>query len=147
VITPHPLEAARLLGCDVAQVQCDRLVAAQALADQLGCCVVLKGSGSVIAAPGCIPVVNPSGNAALATPGSGDVLAGWLAGHWSQAAGAADAAVSASAQALVAGTLDVCAAAVWSHGRGAELASPCGMALPASLLIAALGDGRRAGRV
>jgi hydroxyethylthiazole kinase-like uncharacterized protein yjeF len=145
VITPHPLEAARLLGSNVAQVQRDRLLAAQALADQLACCVVLKGSGSVIAAPGCTPAVNPSGNAALATPGSGDVLAGWLAGHWSQAAGHV-AHGTAAASSSSRHTADLCAAAVWSHGRAAEFASPAGKALPASLLVAELGAGRRAGR-
>ena len=78
VLTPHPLEAARLLGGDVRQVQADRLRAAQALAGRLECTVVLKGSGSVIAAPGQTPRLNATGNARLATPGSGDVLAGLI---------------------------------------------------------------------
>lgn len=76
VLTPHPLEAARLLGSTAAEVQHDRLTAAQQLAQRFGCSVVLKGSGSVIAAPGQTPVINPSGNARLATAGTGDVLAG-----------------------------------------------------------------------
>ncbi len=78
VLTPHPLEAARLLGNTAAQVQGDRLAAAQRLAVRFGCTVVLKGSGSVIAAPGQTPVLNPTGNARLATAGSGDVLAGLI---------------------------------------------------------------------
>ena len=78
VITPHPLEAARLLGCTAAQVQHDRLAAARALAQRYQCVVVLKGSGTVIAAPGQTPCINPSGNAKLATAGTGDVLAGLL---------------------------------------------------------------------
>ncbi|WP_157265074.1 NAD(P)H-hydrate dehydratase [Azohydromonas aeria] len=87
VLTPHPLEAARLLGCTAAQVQADRLAAAQRLAEAFGAVVVLKGSGSVVAAPGALPLVNFTGNAALASPGTGDVLAGWLAGQWSTQAG------------------------------------------------------------
>ncbi len=78
VITPHPLEAARLLGTDTHRVQSDRLAAAQRLAQELGLICVLKGSGSVIAMPGQAPVINPTGNARLATAGTGDVLAGWL---------------------------------------------------------------------
>jgi hydroxyethylthiazole kinase-like uncharacterized protein yjeF len=87
VLTPHPLEAARLLGCNTAAIQSDRLSQAQQLAEHFGCVVVLKGSGSVIAAPGRAPHINGSGNAALASAGTGDVLAGWLAGLWSQAGG------------------------------------------------------------
>ena len=78
VLTPHPLEAARLLGCTARQVQDDRLQAAQTLAAQLGGTVVLKGSGSVIAAASRRPQINPTGNALLATAGTGDVLAGMI---------------------------------------------------------------------
>jgi hydroxyethylthiazole kinase-like uncharacterized protein yjeF len=78
VLTPHPLEAARLLGCDAALVQQDRLKAANQLAAMFGCTVVLKGSGTVIAEPGRVPVLNATGNARLATAGTGDVLAGMV---------------------------------------------------------------------
>ena len=78
ILTPHPLEAARLLGFSTAQVQADRLAAAQMLADRFGCVVILKGAGSVIAAPGLAPCINASGNAKLATAGTGDVLAGMV---------------------------------------------------------------------
>ncbi len=78
VLTPHPLEAARLLACSTAEVQANRLEAAQQLAQRFACCVVLKGSGSVIAMPSQVPQINPSGNARLATAGTGDVLAGLL---------------------------------------------------------------------
>jgi hydroxyethylthiazole kinase-like uncharacterized protein yjeF len=78
VLTPHPLEAARLLDTTAAQVQQNRLAAAQQLAQRFGCTVVLKGSGTVIAAPGQTPVINPTGNARLATAGTGDVLAGMV---------------------------------------------------------------------
>jgi len=77
-ITPHSGEAARLLGCTARQVQDDRLQAAQTLAAQLGGTVVLKGSGSVIAAASRRPQINPTGNALLATAGTGDVLAGMI---------------------------------------------------------------------
>jgi len=78
VLTPHPLEAARLLGLSAAQVQSDRLAAAQQLAGRYACTVVLKGSGTVIVTPGEPPVINPTGSAALATAGTGDVLAGMI---------------------------------------------------------------------
>ncbi|KQU66218.1 MULTISPECIES: bifunctional ADP-dependent NAD(P)H-hydrate dehydratase/NAD(P)H-hydrate epimerase [unclassified Rhizobacter] len=125
VLTPHPLEAARLLGSDTAGVQADRLRAAQTLADGLKAIVLLKGSGSVIAAPGCTPQINPTGNAALATAGTGDVLAGWIGGRWS----AADAS-------SIADVLQTASAAAWQHGRAADL-SPT-TPLRASDLIAAL---------
>ena len=106
VLTPHPLEAARLLRINTAQLQSQRLRHAQALADALQATLVLKGSGSVIAAPGQLPLINSSGNARLGSAGSGDVLAGWLGGLWSQA-GAEQGRQAA-------------AAAVWLHGRAAE---------------------------
>ncbi|MFM0733715.1 NAD(P)H-hydrate dehydratase [Paraburkholderia sediminicola] len=76
VLTPHPLEAARLLGTDAAGVQRDRLAAARALAARFASVVVLKGTGTVIAAPDGRVAINPTGNAALATGGTGDVLGG-----------------------------------------------------------------------
>lgn len=78
VLTPHPLEAARLLGRDTATVQRDRVAAAQALAARHAAIVVLKGSGTVIAAPDGRVTINPTGNAALATGGTGDVLGGLI---------------------------------------------------------------------
>lgn len=95
VLTPHPLEAARLLATTTAQVQSDRLAAATRLATQFGAVVVLKGSGTVIAAPGQTPWINPTGNARLATAGTGDVLAGWVAARLAQGLGATEAACSA----------------------------------------------------
>ena len=79
VITPHPLEAARLLACSTAAIQSDRLAAASDLALRFGCVAVLKGSGTVTAAPHRLAVVNFTGNASLATAGTGDVLAGMIA--------------------------------------------------------------------
>jgi hydroxyethylthiazole kinase-like uncharacterized protein yjeF len=95
VLTPHPLEAARLLGSSTAQVQANRLQAATQLADQFQCVLVLKGSGTVIAAPGQIPAINSSGNAHLATAGTGDFLAGMLGARMAGGQSAFAAACSA----------------------------------------------------
>jgi hydroxyethylthiazole kinase-like uncharacterized protein yjeF len=81
VLTPHPLEAARLLNCTARDVQHNRLHAAQELADAFQCVVVLKGSGSIIASPRHTPIINGSGNAMLATAGTGDVLAGLIGAY------------------------------------------------------------------
>jgi hydroxyethylthiazole kinase-like uncharacterized protein yjeF len=131
LLTPHPLEAARLLGGTAAEVQHDRLTAAQSLSERLHCAVLLKGSGSVVAAPGRTPVINPSGNALLASAGTGDVLAGWAAGLWSAAEGAGEVACDAQA---------VGAAAAWLHGHAADRALQCGRRAPllASQLLAQL---------
>ena len=109
VLTPHPLEAARLLATTASAIQADRVYSARELARRHGCVVVLKGSGSVIAAPDGRVLINPTGNALLAGPGSGDVLAGWLGGQWAQMTGT-DTALRAAA------------ASTWLHGRAADLA-------------------------
>ena len=96
VLTPHPLEAGRLLGCSAARVQADRLRAARELVQRFGCVVVLKGSGTVTAAPDAAPLVNPTGNARLATAGTGDVLAGMIAARMAAGMAARDAAAGAA---------------------------------------------------
>jgi len=88
VLTPHPLEAARLLGLSAAQVQANRLEAAQAISQRYVCTVALKGSGTVVSAPGRISGVNSTGSAALATAGTGDVLAGMIGARLAQGLGA-----------------------------------------------------------
>lgn len=98
VITPHPLEAARLLKCSTADVQNDRIKAAQTLASQFKCTVVLKGSGTVIASPDQVPRINTSGNGLLAIGGTGDVLAGLIASRMAQGLGSFEAACAAVAQ-------------------------------------------------
>ena len=79
VLTPHPAEAARLLGSTTAEVQADRVAAACRLAGQLHAWVVLKGCGSVVASPDGRWWINTTGNPAMATAGMGDVLSGLLA--------------------------------------------------------------------
>jgi hydroxyethylthiazole kinase-like uncharacterized protein yjeF len=100
VLTPHPLEAARLLGRDTRAVQADRIASARELARRFAAVVVLKGSGSVIAAPDGTVRINPTGNARLATAGTGDVLAGWMA---ARLAGGEDAFEAASGAAYLHG--------------------------------------------
>lgn len=76
VITPHPAEAGRLLGRSAAEVQQDRVTAAQHLADRSGAVVVLKGCGTVVAEPGGRYAICPLGNPGMASGGTGDVLSG-----------------------------------------------------------------------
>lgn len=76
ILTPHPAEAARLLGTTVAQVQADRTAAVRKIGAIFGATVVLKGHKTLVAASDTEIYVNESGNAGLATAGSGDVLGG-----------------------------------------------------------------------
>jgi len=112
VLTPHPLEAARLLGVEVQAIQSNRLCAARRLSSLCAATVLLKGSGSVIASPGRLPEVNPTGNAALSTGGTGDVLAGWIGGLWA-GSGPAPASEFDAAHAVA------CAGA-FIHGEAAD---------------------------
>jgi hydroxyethylthiazole kinase-like uncharacterized protein yjeF len=110
ILTPHPLEAARLLGVNSAAVQADRLAAARQLAAQFRATVVLKGSGTVIAAPthdetALDAAINVTGNPALATAGTGDVLSGLCGALLAQGWPEWEAAL----------------AAVWMHGAAADM--------------------------
>ncbi len=78
LLTPHPAEAARLLDCDVATVQADRLAAVLRLAERFNAFVALKGCGTLVASPAGAWFINTSGNPGLATAGSGDVLTGFI---------------------------------------------------------------------
>jgi hydroxyethylthiazole kinase-like uncharacterized protein yjeF len=107
VLTPHPGEMARLCGVSVAEVQADRIGLAAAKARAWGATVVLKGARTVVADPEGAPAVIVTGNAGLASGGTGDVLAG-LCG------------------ALLAGGLPAAAAgrvAAHVHGRAGDLAA------------------------
>lgn len=83
VLTPHPGEAARLIGLSSKEIQADRLGAARRLANESGAVVLLKGHRSLTADPRGKVLVNPTGNPGMATGGTGDVLSGivaaWLA--------------------------------------------------------------------
>ena len=92
IMTPHPGEAARLLGCATADVQRDRVGAARRLAARYGAVVVLKGAGTVVAAPQRVPLIVDAGNPGMATGGMGDVLAGVIAALRGQELDAFDAA-------------------------------------------------------
>jgi hydroxyethylthiazole kinase-like uncharacterized protein yjeF len=96
VMTPHPLEAARLLDSSAQTVQKNRVVAATSLAQRFACTVILKGSGSIIASPGTLPCINPTGNARLASAGTGDVLAGFVGSLLASGISAHDAACQAT---------------------------------------------------
>jgi len=92
ILTPHPGEAARLLGCSTAEVQADRFGSAQALAERYHATVVLKGAGSVVAAPARLPRLIAAGNPGMAVGGMGDLLTGVIAGLRAQGLDAFDAA-------------------------------------------------------
>ena len=78
LLTPHPAEAARLLGTTVAAVQSDRVAAARELARRYRAAVVLKGCGSVVALADGRWFINTSGNPGMASAGMGDVLSGMI---------------------------------------------------------------------
>jgi hydroxyethylthiazole kinase-like uncharacterized protein yjeF len=133
ILTPHPGEAALLLGSTPAEVNRDRLGAARRLAAETGALVALKGAATVVAGPDGFATVNPTGGPALASGGTGDVLTGVIAGLLAQGLAPRDAA----------------ALGVFVHGaaadRLAELRGPVGVlagevagALPDALR--ALGD-------
>jgi len=125
VLTPHPLEAARLLATDAESVQADRLAAATTLAERTGSIVILKGAGTVIADPSGAWSINSTGNPALATGGTGDVLGGLVAGL--------------AAQGL--SPLAAARAATWLHGTAADDLVAAGhgpVGLTASELIVAI---------
>lgn len=125
ILTPHPGEAARLLGTTAAAIQADRPAAVRQLADATGAVIVLKGCATLVGAPGRRPQMNLAGNPGMATGGSGDVLAGVIGALWGQG-------------------LDAWAAArlgVWLHATAGDLAAWRGgeLTLIARDLVEALG--------
>ncbi len=124
VLTPHPGEMARLMGCDVRAVQVDRLKVGRDAAARTGATVVLKGHGTVVAEPNGAVFVNSTGNPGMATGGMGDVLAGLTVGLLAQGLAPCDAA----------------RAAVYLQGRAADTAAWQGAqrSLTASDVIEAL---------
>ncbi len=116
IITPHPGEAARMLWQTSAHVQEDRAASVRELSQRWGdCCVVLKGHQTVVGRSTGPLFINPSGNPMLAQGGSGDVLAGFLAGVLAQPAAQADA-------------LRAVRYAAWRHGFVADMLSACSKA-------------------
>ena len=93
VLTPHPGEMARLIGCRIEDVQQNRVETARSFAEEQKAVVVLKGYQTVIAAPGRAVLLNKSGNPGMAAAGSGDVLAGMIASLIAQGMEPAQAAM------------------------------------------------------
>jgi len=122
VMTPHPGEAARLLGISTAEVQADRPAAARALSKKYTAVVVLKGAGSLIAHPDGHLALCHQGHPAMATAGLGDVLAGLVG--------------ALLAQGMVA--FDAACLAVWLHANAGEQQGKMGRGLAASDLIPAI---------
>ncbi|MFD2096533.1 NAD(P)H-hydrate dehydratase [Corallincola platygyrae] len=109
VLTPHPGEAARLLGCDIAEVEQDRYAAVSALQEKLGGVIVLKGPGTLIC-DGVNTLVATVGNPGMASGGMGDILCGIIGGLIAQGLTVSDAA----------------ALAVCIHGDAADMATTMG---------------------
>lgn len=128
VLTPHPAEAARLLGCSTKEVQGSRVDAAQEIAAAYGAVVVLKGCGSVIAKPSGRYAICPLGNPGMSTAGSGDVLSGVIGALLAQGLGTWDAALTGVAAHAAAGDL-----AAGQGGQRGMLASDITAFLPAVL--------------
>lgn len=113
ILTPHPAEAARLLGCTTEEVQANRYASAAALAERYGGVALLKGAGSVAAsarAADGVPAVIAAGNPGMASGGMGDVLTGVLAGLLAQGLAPYPAARLGA----------------WLHGKSADLAAQAG---------------------
>lgn len=123
IITPHPLEFARLLGMSAVDVQNDRINLARSFAKEYGTLVVLKGANTVIASPCGRLAINTSGNPGLSKGGSGDVLSGILASFVAQGFDCFDSATLA----------------VFLHGKAGDILreeiSECGF-LPSDLPMA-----------
>ncbi len=92
IFTPHPGEAARLLGLSTGEVQSDRVNAAQSIAAKFNAVTVLKGAGTVIATPDGRYWINTSGNPGMASGGMGDALSGMITAFLAQGMNALDAA-------------------------------------------------------
>jgi NAD(P)H-hydrate epimerase len=107
VITPHPGEMARLLGTAAAEIQSNRIDAAKLAASRFRSVVVLKGARTVIADPSGRVFLNTTGNAGMATGGTGDVLSGAIGGLLAQGLSPFDAAVCG----------------VYIHGRAGDIAA------------------------
>jgi NAD(P)H-hydrate epimerase len=131
VLTPHPGEMARLCGLTTSEVQSNRWTLAQAKAQEWGSIVLLKGAHTVIASPDGELAVLPFKTPALAKAGSGDVLAGVIAGLMVQGCSAWDAALTGAVLHALA-------------GEAAALTCASARAVLASDVLASLGQAFRA---
>ena len=105
ILTPHPAEAARLLDCNVTDIQRDRVTSARTIASRFKAVVVMKGCGTVIVTPGGEYAICPMGNPGMATAGSGDVLTGIIAALLAQGLNCLDAAIGGVVAHAAAGDL------------------------------------------
>jgi len=107
ILTPHPGEMARLTGLTSRDVQAGRIALARTEAERWGVTLVLKGAATLVAAQGEATYINQTGNPALATGGTGDVLAGMIGGFLAQGLAPLAAAVTG----------------VYLHGKAGDLAA------------------------
>lgn len=112
IVTPHPGEAARLLGISSAEVQANRYAAVRLLCEIFDCVVVLKGAGTLVAAPGELPRVIAAGNPGMSVGGMGDVLTGCIAALRAQGLAPFEAASAGALLHAMAGDV-----AVHEHGE------------------------------
>jgi NAD(P)H-hydrate epimerase len=123
VLTPHPGEAARLMGASTAMVQGDRIAVARQLAARFSAVVALKGARTVVAGPDGRIAICPTGNPGLGTGGTGDVLTGCIAGLLGKGRD----------------PFEACAQAVYAHGvAGDRLLVTEGLGFTASQVVDAL---------
>ncbi len=107
IFTPHPGEMARLLGITTGDVQADRINISRNFAAQYGCYLVLKGVGTIIAAPNGYVYINTTGNPGMATAGTGDLLSGMIVSFLSQGYSPLDSSI----------------AGVYLHGKAGDMAA------------------------
>lgn len=91
ILTPHPGEAARLLGCKIAEVQTDRIIAIKQLREKFNCSIVLKGADTLCATNDSKLYINKTGNTGMSAAGMGDVLTGMIAAFIAQGLSTDDA--------------------------------------------------------
>ena len=139
LLTPHTGEMSRLVGRSVAEVEADRIAVVQETVARLGAFVVLKGAHSLIGAPDGQVFINLSGNSGMATPGSGDVLAGAIAALFGLGLAVPEAARMGVFTHGLAGDL-----AAAETGADGLVASDILQALPAAMRQARAGDPRNA---
>jgi len=132
ILTPHPGEMARLAGRTIGEIEADRLGVARQAAQRWGCIVLLKGAYTVVASPDGQATIIPFANPALATAGTGDVLAGAIAGLLAQG-------LSPRVAAVCGAYLHGLAGEMWrrQHGPGGLLAHElCGLIAQAGQQLA-----------